>query len=346
MRRAPGHEPGHEGVAAPPGYTWADYLEHLVEAQGSLAAVALRLSSLASTPEDPGSIERALRRLRRRGHLDGGLHGRRLVRAFGLPVAVEARLKWMGVYHSRFTDLPRSLCLDQLRLWDRPPVSGARARVWVELGLSSVALRGRDMATAGVHLRRARAVPGASPAARVEACLCEAFLASKQGERARAEAALAEVGRVLGEEGPTGLAGTERACLQARWVDQQAYWFNHPREGEAPDHEGALRLYEGIADEEVDPFVSYRRDAGKAYARWRLGDRGEAIRLAESACRHAGDGGFLRLRVMGLHLLARILGEVDGASARARALSMAQRLEDEELLGRITGRASASQVSS
>lgn len=338
MTRPPGHRTGHAPRAPdgsdgpPPGYTWGDYLEHLVEEHGSLAALALKVASLAPGPEDPASIERALRRLRRRGHLDGGAYGRRLLRAFGLPRSVEARLRWMGVYHSRFTDLPRSLCLDQLRLWDRPPVSAARARVWVELGLASAALRGRDLDAAGVHLRRARAVPGQDAAARAEALLTEAFLVSKHRDRARVEAALDAAGRILAEE---AIAPEERACLHARWIDQRAYLENHPPPGQAPDTAAALALYQSIPAGDVHPFVSYRRDAGLAYARWRLGDRASAIGLAEAAVRHAGDGGFLRLRAMGLNLLGRILGDAEGERVKARALAIAERLEDEELLGRI-----------
>ncbi|WP_437714106.1 hypothetical protein WMF45_48820 [Sorangium sp. So ce448] len=62
--------------------------------------------------------------------------------------------------------------------------------------------------------------------------------------------------------------------------------------------------------------------------------RAAALALAESACRHAGDSGFVRLRAMALLVLTRILGEEEGAAARARALQIARRIEDEELLWR------------
>jgi hypothetical protein len=241
----------------------------------------------------------------------------------------------MGVYHSRFADLPLSLCLDQLRLWDRPPVSESRARVWVELGLAGAALRGKDLVDAAVRVRRARAVASPGAAARVELALVEAFLDSERGDRDRAARGLEDAGRLL-EQGE--IPAVDRACLHARWIDQRAYQKNHPGEGRAPDLEGALALYGSIRQEDVHPFVSYRRDAGLAYGRWRLGDREAAVGLAESACRHAGDGGFVRLRAMALHLLARILGEDAGASARARALAIARHLEDEALLGRLARR--------
>ncbi|HEY0136872.1 MAG TPA: hypothetical protein VGB85_22475, partial [Nannocystis sp.] len=89
---------------------------------------------------------------------------------------------------------------------------------------------------------------------------------------------------------------------------------------------------------EVHPFVGYRRDAGLAYGHFKLGERAAALAYAQSALEHAGDGGYVRLRAMGLGLLARILGEQAGAAARARALGIARRLEDEELLGRIEAR--------
>src|SRR5688500_13295707 len=118
MASPPGHDPGHAGAGPGPGtgaglgYSWGEYVAQLTADHGSLAAVALKLAELASTPEDSASVERALRRLRARGNLDGGDYGRRLLRAFGLPQPIEARVRWLGVYHSRFSDLPLSLCRD------------------------------------------------------------------------------------------------------------------------------------------------------------------------------------------------------------------------------------------
>jgi hypothetical protein len=135
-----GQNPGREA-----GFTWADYLAALVAEHGTLTAVAWKLIEHG---EDVANIERALRRLREKGAHDGGTWGRRLLRSFGLPRALENRLRWMGLYHSPFADLPLPLCLDQLRLWDRPPISESRARVWLQLGLASAALRGQDFADA------------------------------------------------------------------------------------------------------------------------------------------------------------------------------------------------------
>src|SRR5205807_7244762 len=101
--------------------------------------------------DDVANIERALRRLRGRGQRDGGVWGQRLVRRFGVQRAVTERVRWMGLYHSPFNDLPLSLCLDQLRLWDRPPIAETRARVWIELGYASCALRQRRQDTAALR---------------------------------------------------------------------------------------------------------------------------------------------------------------------------------------------------
>src|SRR5437660_980518 len=139
MARAPGHNSGQ--VESPAGFTWGEYIAGLVEEHGSLAAVASRLVELRGFVDDVNSVERGLRRLRQRGDLDGGDSGRRLLNAFGVPKDIDARVRWMGLYHTRFTDLPRSLCADQLRLWNRPPVSESRERVWLQLGFASLALR-------------------------------------------------------------------------------------------------------------------------------------------------------------------------------------------------------------
>lgn len=331
LTSAPGHDPGHAPEPGPAGYSWGELVAHLAAEHGSLAAVALRLAELAPTPEDSASVERALRRLRRRGHQDGGDYGRRLLRVFGLPRAVEARVQWMGVYHSRFSDLPLALCREQLRVWDRPPVSESRARVWLELGWASAALRGRDVEAAEVHLRRARTAP-AGRAAAIERALVEAFVGDRRGDPARVVAALGEAeGLLRGAEAE--LPADELACLRARWIDQRAYRLNNPRDG-APDHAAALALYRTIGDDDVHPFVSYRRDAGLAFGLYRAGDPA-AVRRAEAAVAHAGDGGYLRLRVMALLLLARIVGDGRGESARARARAIARRLDDEELLVRV-----------
>ncbi len=311
------------------GLTWGDLLAALIEEHGTLSAVAWRLIEQAQG-DDVASIERALRRLRRRGQLDGGVWGQRLLRVFGVPATVESRVRWMGLYHSPFGDLPLPLCVDQLRLWDRPPVSTSRARVWLHLAHASCALRGRALADASAHLARATAAL-AGPAAeghddaRIEAALVGAYVASQRGESV--QAAFEAAGRLLA--GAT-LAAADAACFQARLVDQRAYQRNR-----AGEHAAALALYESLPAVDLHPFASYRRDAGRAFGCLRVGRGDEALRLALRACEHAGDGGYTRLRAMGLLLVARILGRPEGDLSRARARAIALRLDDGELLARV-----------
>ena len=169
----PGHEPGRE----PEGFDWAAYVGWLVERHGTLAAVADALAAERGHAETQGSIERALRRLRGREGRDGGTWGLRVLRRFGMPDDVTSRVRWMGQYHTRFSDLPRALCLELLRPWDRPPVSESPARAWVQLGLAGVALRGREHERARACLRQAeRAAEGLS---RLEWLLAQSFATSR-----------------------------------------------------------------------------------------------------------------------------------------------------------------------
>ncbi|HEU4408128.1 MAG TPA: hypothetical protein VFS43_22895 [Polyangiaceae bacterium] len=321
---APGQAPGQ---GPPAGFSWGDYVAWLVERQGSLAAVAERLAALSAYADDVGSVERGLRRLRARGQLGGGRWGAKALAAFGLPDALDERARWMGAYHSRFTDLPLPLCQDLLRLWDRPPLSDSPSSVWLALGHATCALRGDEREGAQAHLRRARASFGrAPPAARVELLLAEAFVASRV-ERERVPALLAEAEPWLG----LAMPADDRACLHARWVDQRAYELNHRRGGRPPDHAAAEALYAGIPTEGAPAFALCRRASGLAFAHWKRGDVEGGAALAREACRHAGDGGHLRLRAMALTMLGRIVGGEEGAAARARAVAIAASLDDEAL---------------
>jgi len=324
-RPAPGHDPGQ---ASPAGLSWGDYVAWLVSLHGSLAAAAERLSAHRGYVDDAGSVERALRRLRARAQQDGGAWGARALLAFGLPGAVDARTRWMGAYHSRFTDLPVPVCQDLVRLWDRPPVSEAPAsRVWLALAHASCALRLADRSGAAVHLRRAHAERRqAPPEAQAELLLAEAFVASRE-DVPRVPELLAAVPPLLAEDMPA----EDRACLHARWIDQLAYERNKGRGARAPDHAGAEALYRTIAVARAPSFALCRRANGLAYARWKQGDRDEGAALAREACRHAGDGGHVRLRAMALSMLGRILGGAEGALVLQRALAIAAGLDDEAL---------------
>ena len=330
MTHESAQDSGPAGV--PLGFGWADYLAGLVAAHGSLSAVADLLAAQRGHVEDVETIERGLRRLRGRGQRDGGKWGLRLLRRFGLPRDIEARVCWMGQYHTRFTDLPRSLCRELLQLWDRPPVSDSPARIWIQLGLVSVALRGREFALAREHLELARrCASGAGPAAVIELELVSAFVVSRKahervaGHLDRAEVLLAEA----------DLPAGERACLHARLADQRGYVLNKPPRGQRPDHRAALALYQAIPTAEAPPFALCRRQNGIGWSRFKLGDIDGAASAARLAVQHAGDGGSLRLRAMGLNLLAQVVGGAESADARARALAIASRLEDEELRVRI-----------
>jgi hypothetical protein len=328
-----------------PGTTWGDLINALVDANGTLAAVAWRLVEHADG-DDVASVERALRRLRVKGQRDGGAWGQRVLRVFGVPVAIEDRVRWLGLYHSPFNDLPVALCLDQLRLWDRPPVATSRARVWVHLGFASCAMRTRRFDDAATYHRRAtEALAALGPEydmARIEAALIEGYLVSRRDDAAAVTAALDRAASMLASSTIVNevagarrsdaattdratLSAGDRACFQARIADQRAYQLNR-----AGDHAAALALYEALPAD-VHPFASYRRDAGLAYGAHRAGRTDDAIVLARRACEHAGDGGYTRLRAMGLLLLAKIAGD-RGALERARAIAV--RLGDDELLAR------------
>ncbi len=315
MRELPGHKSGHA-----PGFTWGDYLEQLVTEHGTLTQVAWKLIDHG---DDVANIERALRRLRTRGQRDGGTWGQRLIRTFGVPQAIVARVRWLGLYHSPFADLPLPLCRDQLRLWDRPPLVNTRARVWLHLGFASTALRQRDFAAARLQLDRAdAAAAGTDPEAQLEATLQRAYLVSRD-DATQVPALLMRAEQLL-----AGTKGSreDHACFAARLADQRAFALNRQH-----DHEGALALYRALPTEDIHPFASYRRDAGLAYGLWRTGQATEARRLAERAITHAGDGGYLRLRAMGLLMLARV---ADDRDALARAEAIAARLADTELATR------------
>ncbi len=321
----PGHDFGH-GYAA--GFSWGEYVAWLVAREGSLAAVAGRLSALRGYEDDVASIERALRRLRTRGQGDGGAWGARALAAFGLPGALSERARWMGSYHSRYTDLPVPLCVDLVRLWDRPPVSEELAsHVFLALAHVTCALRSDDRDAARAHLARVRPVLSRAPAdARAEHLLVEAFLASRD-DPARVPSLLAEAEPLLAHPMPAH----DRACLHARWIDHHAYERNRARGGRPPDPAAAEALYHLIPTEGAPAFARCRRANGLAYARWKQGFADEGAALAREACRHAGDGGHIRMRAMALQMLGRIVGGEEGADARRRALAIARELDDEVL---------------
>ncbi len=277
-------------VTDPLGCTWARYVERLADEHGGWTALThllmRRAGPSAGLPEDPGSIERGLRRLRSRGNAPGGQYGRWLLEHFGVPRPLDETARWMGQYHSRFSDLPLSMCEAQLRLWDRPPISESPAACWIRLGLASVAMRRGDPDGALARLGEDKAHP---LAARIEAELLRARLGTLEA-LTRARAAIARLQR-----------GPERDCYHARWADQRAY--QHAR---AARYAAAARFYRSIDPDSPVPFALFRRHHGLAYCHWRLGEPDTATAHARAALDHAGDAGLLRFRVMALELLAHI----------------------------------------
>ncbi len=316
----PGHDPGH--VA----FDWDDLVAHLIETHGTLARVAEILAAEQGFEIAVESAERGLRRLRKRGAQDGKDWGQRVLRCFGLPSAIGDRVRWMGQYHTRFVDLPASLGAELVRAWDRPPVSEARERIWLLLARANLVLRRREDARPLLQ-QAALAAPNAEPAAQAELALVECF-ALLRDDRAAADAALARAGALL-EAADHGMSAQDHACLFARWIDQVAYPLNKGLDG-PPDHAAALDLYRRIpADGPL--FARCRRANGLGWTLLRLGDRAAAERHARDGVEAAGDSGSLRLRAMALNLLARTVSGDEAARARARALAIAQHLEDEAL---------------
>lgn len=326
MARRPGHDSGQAG------FDWADYIDHLVATSGSLVAVADKLCASRGYKDDIGSVERALRRLRTRKTAPGGTWGTRVVALFGLPTAIDERVRQLGQYHSRLAELPVSMCEDLVRVWDKPPITEARAgRAWLAVARASIALRLATLDDAIAILDRSRAdlssststsdtgVVGTPLAARIEAILIRAYVASRTN--------LAAVPAFLDEAAPlieTLDDAHDRACLRARLADHRAYELN-----QRGDYAAAEAIYRAMPDE-GPTFARTRRANGIAYARWKRGEP-DAAQFALAAIEHAGDGGHLRGRAMALRNYARI---ADVADAQARAVAIAQHLEDETLLGR------------
>jgi tetratricopeptide (TPR) repeat protein len=311
---------------APTGCTWQQYLEQLTGEHGGWTALThmliLRAGPSAGLPDDPGTIERGLRRLKIRGNGPGGQYGRWLLRYFGVPHPLEDTARWMGQYHARFADLPLSRREAQLLLWDRPPIAESPTACWIHLGLASVALRRRDLDDA--LLRLTRASGATQPAAQVESALLEARLEMDTGQAARAEEALSQVQEQITRLPP----GDERDCYYARWADQRAYHLIHA--GPVARLSQAARLYRSINARSPAAFALFRRHHGLAYCHWKLGDHEGAIRHARAAVEHAGDAGLLRFRVMALQLLAHIEPR-EGRGLRCRADRIIAELEHTDL---------------
>lgn len=323
---APGQESGHA-------FSWRTFVDSVAAERGSLAQAAALLAERRGFTEDIESVERGLRRLRERGGRDGGVWGQRALRCFGLPRGVTDRIRWMGQYHSRFTDLPASVAEELLRPWDRPPISESPARIWLLLARAGLSLRRRED-PAAVLQQAARVDEQAETAARVELALVQAF-AFGRTDPVAAGKALDRAGDLIHSAANT-LAPDDHACLFARYIDQRAYPLNKPMEG-APDHDAALQLYLQIPTH-GPAFARCRRENGLGHTRLRLGQRNAALEHARASVQASGDSGSLRMRAMALKLLASA-SEGDAASlALDRARAIAEVLEDEALRTRFRAR--------
>lgn len=198
--------------------------------------------------------------------------------------------------------------------------------VWVHVGLASVFHRSRMVGAAAERLRAAERRLGddASPEAGLEVGLLAARLASDVGDAARARSYLDTVGAYL-----SAARGSDAVCYRARWVGQRAFAFTRA----GPDRWAEARQwFIDLPEDSGIPFVDYRRCAGIAYHTWRLGDVAEARAMALQAAEHAGDGGFVRFRVMAFNLLARMSAGEEAHAWRRRAARLAASIEDAHLV--------------
>jgi len=320
-------------ASLPMAFTWADLVDALAEERGSLAELARSLTEVAPASAglslDPLTVERGLRRLRKRGNAEGDKYGRLLLRLFGVPGALETWARWMGQYHSRLSDLPTAMRRDQLRLWDRPPISESTVSIWVHIGLAGLANREREVEALERRLALARLLAKRAPsAARLELALFEAALAVDAGEREAAAGLLEAAAGLLDD---AALDGDERACYFARIQDQRAYRVARGWREERWRLGEALELYAAIP--EAGPaFVRFRRAHGVAWCRWRMGEVEAARAAVERAVAAAGDGGLRRPRCMALTLRGLISGEPGDLE---RALRIAEEVGDERLVERV-----------
>lgn len=313
----------------PAGLAWADYVARWVDDCGGWLPLADQLIARArgrfEVPDDPQTIERGLRRLARRDHKPGGQYGRWMLRLFGVTSPVEQWLRWMGSYHTRFSDLPAGLRLEQLALWNRPPIAETPLVCWIQLGIAQVHHSRLEHDACDHWLARAELhAPAAGPAAEIECALLHAELDSnaRRHDTARTRLDAIEARLPLVDD---------PAPYHARLADVRAMLCTRPLPGAEPDYARARDHYAAIPDSPI-PFVAFRKAVGLAFCAYKLGDTQTAARLARRAIDEAGDGGLVRMRVMALNMLSRIEG---GSELNARAQRMATSLEDEDLLRRV-----------
>lgn len=334
--------PGHDLRHSPPvGLTWDDYLQHFIVEHGGWTALADELVHRASptleTPLDLQTIERGLRRLSKREHKPAGKYGRWMLRFFGVPPTTRDWARSLAQYHSRFADLPASIRIEQLRQWDRPPVSESSISAWIHVGLASVFHRTRDLEACTRHLQQAQpSAERAGDAAVLEVSLLRARIATDAGDRSASIALFDAVAPLLDS---TDLSREDALSYRARLVGQRAYQLTKPAPGESPNFSYARELFEDLEQDPCAAFACFRRNTGLAYCTWRLGDATEGARLARRAAEFAGDGGLVRFRIMALNMLSLMVSPTEGRDISKRAERLARQLEDDDLLERVQRRA-------
>ncbi len=334
--------PGHDLRHAPPvGLTWASYLAHFVAEFGGWTALAEELAHRRAKASpallDPQTAERGLRRLATREHKPPGKYGTWMLRHFGVPPTAALWAQALAQYHSRFADLPTSVRLDQLRLWNRSPIADSDVSPWIQVGLASVLHRLTDLEACRTHLELAEATAHrAGPTATIEAALLRARISTDEGDRERARGCFSQGDEVL-ETAP--LSRIDTLSYRARLVGQRAYHLTKPLRGAAPRLQEAKELFSALENDAIAPFACFRKHSGLAYCTWKLGDADNGAALARIAADYAGDGGLVRFRVMALNMLSLMVPPTEGQKISERALRLAEQLEDIDLTERVQRRA-------
>lgn len=320
----------------PAGLSWAAYVARWVDDTGGWLPLADALIARArgrfEVPDDPQTVERGLRRLARRDHKPGGQYGRWMLRLFGVTPSIEQWLRWLGTGHTRFADLPAGLRLEQLTLWNRPPIAETALVAWLDLGIAHAHHSRLDHDACAHWLGRAALrAAAAGPAAELELVLARLETESDARRHETAPARLANADALLAD-----VDAADADVYRARLAIQRALLCTRPPAGQPPDLAAARVHYAAIPDSPV-PYVACSRALGLAYCAWSAGDLSEAATWATRAIDEAGDGGLVRMRVRALNMLSRIVApeRERAAEVNARAHRIATMLEDEELLRRV-----------
>jgi len=320
-------------------FTWGHFVDILIQERGGMTELARYLQDIAPTSaklsDDTTTVERGLRRLRQRGNAEGNKYGRLLLRCFGIPIPIVEWARELGMYHRRSSDLSVQLRRDQLRLWDCPPINETPSAAWIHIGLASVAHREKDRAQLQRRMELAQLFfSEQEPGSQLEYRLLEARIQTDQGRFPESLETLELASSLLKT---AELPSHDAACFRARILDQKAYTLSRGWKSVPDKLDAALALYQSIDLEEGAPFVAFRRFHGIAWCLWRQGKESEALLAAQKACSYAGDGGFIRLRIMSLGQQANILGSdsQEGRELLERARGMAKQLQDRQLFEKL-----------